>query len=89
MAKPLSVVLERLGQSDKIPTDWKGKRNHRGSITPIFKQGKQNGFYGWTTQWIRDWLDGHTCGQWLNVQVESSDLWHSGVGGGTGTVECL
>ncbi|GAB0196113.1 hypothetical protein GRJ2_002076600 [Grus japonensis] len=35
---------------------------------------ERRGFDGWTT-WIRNWLDGCTqsCGQRLNVQVETSD----------------
>ena len=33
------------------------------------------------------WLQTKSCGQWLNVQLETSDEWHSlGVGIGTSTV---
>jgi len=33
------------------------------------------------------WSHSKSCGQWLNVQVEISDEWHSsGVGIGTGAV---
>lgn len=36
VSRPIVIIFEKLGKSDKVPTDWKG-----GSTTPIFKKGKK------------------------------------------------
>jgi len=65
----------------------KGKATNVMARWPVLEQGlwyafpydilvtklEKDGCDGWTTLWIRNWLNGHiqSCGLWLNVQVET------------------
>ena len=53
---------------------------------------EKNRFDGQIIHWIKNWLDGCTesCGQWLNIQMETIDKYCSSeVGAGTGVIQHL
>jgi len=52
VAKPLSIIFERLWQSGEIPTDQKQE-----NITPIFKKGKKEDPGNYSQSHLCNWQD--------------------------------